>query len=78
MAEAKIDQAVPPTHIRIPKRVPILVYQGEGTADLGAPDAFGGFGDALTLHARFLVAEVEDKTGAGCEEESACFPGEGL
>ena len=49
----------------------------ERSADKRLTDAFVGFGDACTGHARFLVAEVDCETDASEEEEDAGLPGEG-
>jgi hypothetical protein len=76
--EAEIDQGIAAFEIGVGEGAAVLVKKFERTADLGASDAFGGFGDAGALHARFFIAEVEDEEGAGGEEEEACFPGEGL
>ncbi len=49
-------------------RVAVMINQLKCSTDLGFADALGGVGDALALHARFLVLEVEAHTEAGGEE----------
>jgi len=76
--EQETHQRIFALHIPIRKRLPILVHELEGPADLGPPDALRSLCHTLALHPRLLIAEVEDQARARDEEEETCFPGEGL
>ena len=54
----------------------LVIDKLEGSANLGASDTLGSFGDAQTLHALLLVLEVPDEAGAGDDEQQARLPRE--
>lgn len=64
----KTHQCVVPFHVLGCKWFAVLVDQLERAANLGLPNALGGFGYPLALHTSLLIAEIEDKSHAGSEE----------
>ena len=56
----------------------MLVHKLEWPSDLRPPNTLRSLRDALALHARFLVLEVEVQSHAGREEEADGKEGNGL
>lgn len=58
------NQSITPLQILMCEGSPLRIHELERSSDFWPANAFRGFCDALPLHARFFVSEVDYQTDA--------------